>query len=1199
MQHFLKNAIARRIAALALLLTPISLAQAFADTPTVKPADAKIAAPKDKGGKGKKDEKQEDAKAWKVADDWKFEILAAHPEIRHPSVLFPAPDGRIFIAEDPMDMKGSSREPADRILVWHPDTKQFTVFAEGLYAVFGMQYIDGKLYVHHTPKFSVFTDKDSVGVDRVDLLDCTNPSPNKNGEGFNDHIPSNCRLAMDGYLYISTGDKGIYGAESKLDHSKAEIHGGGIMRMRSDGSHLEVYSTGTRNHLDVAINAEDELFTYDNTDDGLGWWTRFTHMVDGGTYGYPYDYRPPESDKEAIAPWTKEHQAADKARADWLKENKNKPDSEKTPEPAAAFASPYKPWTLWRMEEYGGGSPTGSVAYNEDALPDEFHGNVFASEWGKGNVERFALQRAGGSYKITKREILLSKGPEPLRPVGIQCLPDGTGIIVADWNFAGWRNATSDAGRLIKLTYTGKLNATPRPDWWVAAAQGQKFSATTKELVDALSHPAQSVRLVAQRRAAERGAEATPLLLALLKDAKAPAHARWHAIWALDAINAVQADKAIEAAIRDAFADRGNDVSVRMQAARQLGNRKVKAAIPALVAGLDEDDEGLRFKAATALGRIGDVAAVAPLIEKLGDKDLFTHYAIFKALNRIGTANPEAWEPIVQGLASDKTEIRSGVALAMHETYDETLVKLLSGFIAHRHGSEARAAAVAAIAPLQKQAKPWEPAPTDLQWWGTRPAVNPAPTKEVAWAGTNAVTEAMRGALNDEDTAVRHAAVQGLRYAPDASVAGRLQQMFETDRDLPTRKAILAALAASKAPETVRLVNQILMDAKENEALVPAALEAAEKAGGAEMTATLMKFIESTDAKPEQITAALQSLAKLPDVKSLPVLLQKIDDPDVKVVNAAAEAIGAINDDKMVAAIAPLLTNARAEVKRAAANALAVGHRGSSRAALLAVWRDKDLQKEAILALAAGPDIKALEPYLEGLAMNDGNVRGKCRKAIENLHEKALPLIEARLDTNPPPARAVLELQQAYEKFIPKEKRGETKLYQFDTKALAPEAFAAFAKSHAGDAANGKKIFMDANGAGCVKCHKVGAQGGDVGPALDGVGTKYPREFLVETILFPSKQILDGYQQTVIKRKSNGNIEQGVLKSETDAEVTLADSAAQKIVIQKDDIASRKISNVSVMPEGLQTAWKPEEFADVIAYMESLKEMPKAAATTK
>src|SRR5437867_9332019 len=54
------------------------------------------------------------------------------------------------------------------------------------------------------------------------------------------------------------------------DGSKAELHGGGILRFRPDGTQLEVYSSGTRNHLDVAINAEDEIFTYDNTDDEIG-----------------------------------------------------------------------------------------------------------------------------------------------------------------------------------------------------------------------------------------------------------------------------------------------------------------------------------------------------------------------------------------------------------------------------------------------------------------------------------------------------------------------------------------------------------------------------------------------------------------------------------------------------------------------------------------------------------------------------------------------------------------------------------------------------------------------------------------------------------------------------------------------------------------------------------------------------------------
>ena len=137
--------------------------------------------------------------------DWKVEVVAKYPDIKYPSVLCFIPDGRLLVAEDPMDMEGPVNKPSDRILCFHPDGK-VTVFAEGLYAIFGLQYLDGKVYVHHTPRFSVFTDDHGVGKDRVDLLECTNPNP---APGFNDHIPSNCRIAMDGFLYISTGDKGI------------------------------------------------------------------------------------------------------------------------------------------------------------------------------------------------------------------------------------------------------------------------------------------------------------------------------------------------------------------------------------------------------------------------------------------------------------------------------------------------------------------------------------------------------------------------------------------------------------------------------------------------------------------------------------------------------------------------------------------------------------------------------------------------------------------------------------------------------------------------------------------------------------------------------------------------------------------------------------------------------------------------------
>lgn len=676
--------------------------------------------------------------------DWKVEIIAEVPTIHSPSVLCCAPDGRLFVGEDRMDMDAVGNKPNDRVLCFHPDG-HITVFAEHLYAVFGSQYIDGKVYIHHSPKFSVFTDDNGVGKDRVDLIDVTNPNPWNNGE-FNDHIPSNMRLAMDGYLYMSTGDKGIYGAVSNVDGRKAEIKGGGVLRIRPDGRDMEVYSTGTRNHLDISINAEDEIFTYDNTDDGLGWWTRFTHMVDGGFYGYPYDYRPLSSDTAAM---TKYHE-----------EKGSKPN---------------RPYTLWRIDEFGGRSPCGATGYNEDALPEEYRGNLFHCEWGKGTLERFVVQRDGGTYKIVKRQLFMQRGGgSDLRPLGVTVQADGMGFYVADWNFGGWRTK-AEAGRLIKLTYTGKSQATPKPAWYIPAAEGQNFSATTAELVSGLSHPAQSVRLVAQRRIAERGAEAVGALVALLNDAVAPAQAKWSAIWTLDRIDGGRAGRVAIVAV---LKDEKEDVSVRRQAARQLGTRQAKEATAALLAALNDADASLRFRAVTALGRVGDVSAVSALIEKLTEKDFFTHYAIFTALNRIGRANPEAWETIVKGLTSYTPEVRDGVTYAMRETYDPALAKTLLAYVEnHANPVDGRAAAISVLGSTRKRAKAW-----DGRWWGTQPQNGRSPAKELEWAGTADATIAVRTALKDASPIVRLAAVEALQIVPEPTFGESLAQLFQIEK---------------------------------------------------------------------------------------------------------------------------------------------------------------------------------------------------------------------------------------------------------------------------------------------------------------------------------------------------------------------------------------------------------------------------------
>ena len=1209
----------------------------------------------------------------KAPPGWTVELVLEQPKILHPSVCCFAPDGRLFVGEDPMDMGADSEKPTDRVLCVHPDGK-ITVFAEKLHAVYGLAYLDGKVYVHHCPKFSVFTDDNGVGKDRKDLIATTNPKPNT---GFNDHIPANMRLGMDGWFYMSTGDKGIFGAVG-TDGSKAEIYGGGVLRFRPDGSRLEVYSTGTRNHLDVAINAEDEIFTYDNTDDGHGWWTRVTHMVDGGFYGYPWDYKP------------------------------------------------QRPYTLWKMTDYGGGSPTGAIAYNEDALPAKYRGSVFLCEWGRKQFLRLTVERDGGSYKIAEREDFLTANGGEFRPVGVAVSPDGRSLYVTDWNFGGWKQ-NKPAGRLIKVTYTGgKSEAKEKPTWYVPAAMGQKFDATVSDLVEGIKYPAQSVRLVAQRRLAEKGADAVEPLLGVLGDAKSPPFAKWSAIWTLDAIDGGKAGRdGILAALGD------SDVSVVRQAARQLGGSRAKEAVPPLLKLLESKDGSVRFQAATALGRIGDAAAVAPLLRACEQTDLFARYAAFTALNRIGKADPAAWETIIAGFGDSAPAVREGAAFAVRETYEHKLAVALRDFAkSPKNAAEHRAAAIAALAANHRVPPAW-----NGKWWGTQPVKTAKPAGVVEYPGTAVVLGTVRDLLGDADPGIRKAAIEAVAITRDPTAAEKLVEIFQANADAEMRKAALRALAATKSPAAAELVAGLLDKPGDNATSLPEAVAAAAAIGGPKMLESLKQFA-SAEAPPDALVAAFEALAALKAKDAVPAVADRLQHPDAKVRAAAVAMLAGVGGDPAVAALVRLLASDKADTRRAAVGALGAIKSKSAVEPLLKAFADPETRTEAVSALAGTPDVRALDAYLDGLGSKSATLRDASRNAVTAVRADALPLIEARLDKAPALApQVVAELQKVYSSATPitdwqvlgafdidapdavdpaapkldadykdatgkavkwakakvgKDGRvnllgqgfgrgnnaaafahavvsspadrsvqlvagsddglvvwvngekvfeklgnrgykaddfripvklkagpnalvakvtqgsgpwefsiavpvaGSGKLFQTTVPKVGPEEFAAFATKTAGNADRGMALFRDLKGMACVKCHAAtpgGPPPGDVGPSLLGVGAKYNKAQLVESVLYPSKQILDGYQQTKITT-ADGKSFAGVVRGETGDSVTLIDAEGRKHVLAKGDIDERKASPLSLMPDGLQTAISLQDFADLIAYLESLKEAP-------
>jgi putative heme-binding domain-containing protein len=155
-----------------------------------------------------------------------------------------------------------------------------------------------------------------------------------------------------------------------------------------------------------------------------------------------------------------------------------------------------------------------------------------------------------------------------------------------------------------------------------------------------------------------------------------------------------------------------------------------------------------------------------------------------------------------------------------------------------------------------------------------------------------------------------------------------------------------------------------------------------------------------------------------------------------------------------------------------------------------------------------------------------------------------------------------------------------------------PHAYEAHALTHAGDVDAGRKLFFEDRRTACPACHVAGGRGRAVGPDLSHVGGKLDRPHLIESVLEPSKQVVEGYRTTVIETDDGATLS-GVLTARGEKQVTLSDAAAAHVV-PRSRIRRTRESPASLMPQGLASGLTPAAFTDLVAYLESLR--PPGAA---
>jgi len=121
----------------------------------------------------------------------------------------------------------------------------------------------------------------------------------------------------------------------------------------------------------------------------------------------------------------------------------------------------------------------------------------------------------------------------------------------------------------------------------------------------------------------------------------------------------------------------------------------------------------------------------------------------------------------------------------------------------------------------------------------------------------------------------------------------------------------------------------------------------------------------------------------------------------------------------------------------------------------------------------------------------------------------------------------------------------------------------------------------------CQTCHAIGAVGGIIGPDMVSLGASAPVDYIIESLLEPSKKIKEGYATTMVTTKAGG-VHSGFLVREDQREVLLRDATGKTESIPTASVAKKENIPVSLMPPALSGTLRRDEFVDLVRFLSEL-----------
>lgn len=331
----------------------------------------------------------------------------------------------VAMAFDPQGRVTLAREKRG-LLRFDPKTNSIEVIEDTLLECRGLLYADGVLFANANNSKGLYRLRDSKGIGHFDEV-----REILHTEGGVGHGRNHVKLGPDGWLYVAHGNNVLlpknlsstsalqnYAPDQVLPNpwdgsmfdGNVELPAGHVLRLKPDGSEVQLLAGGLRNPLDVAFDKNGELFTFDadmERDVGAAWYmpTRVLHVVPGADYG-------------------------------WRR-----------------GTGRYPAWyvdTLPSVLDIGLSSPTGVFFGYGAKFPAKYQDALFCLDWAYGRIIAVTLRPKGASFSGTQETFVSG------RPLNVTdgCIgPDG-----ALWFVTGGRGTQSG---LYRVTWTGKVEAAP------------------------------------------------------------------------------------------------------------------------------------------------------------------------------------------------------------------------------------------------------------------------------------------------------------------------------------------------------------------------------------------------------------------------------------------------------------------------------------------------------------------------------------------------------------------------------------------------------------------------------------------------------------------------------------------------------------------------------------------------------------------